>query len=98
MTSESTPLDLDATVQRASDTVDASIDDEVVTMSIASGNYFVMDPIAARIWALLEEPVTIARLVDQLTQEYDVAIDQCRHDVIAFLGDLLEKGIVRRVV
>jgi hypothetical protein len=75
----------------------ATIDDELVTLSIESGKYFIMDEIGARVWELLEQPVTVSALCSQLTEEYDVEASQCQQDVLAFLTELLAQKIVSRV-
>lgn len=47
--------------------------------------YLGLDPIARRVWDLLEEPATLDDLVAALVTEYDVAPDQCRAEVSSLL-------------
>ena len=45
---------------RAENKVAAQIGDEAVILDIESGYYFQLNPTAARIWALLEAPISVA--------------------------------------
>jgi Coenzyme PQQ synthesis protein D (PqqD) len=85
------------TVVRVSDLVTAPLGKEIAMLNIDSGSYFVLDEIAAAIWARLESPITPARICDDLRQRYDVAPAQCEADVLTFLGMLHAKGLLRIV-
>lgn len=56
--------------------------------------YLGLDPVAARVWALLEQPQTLDQLVGQLTTEYDVDEPTCRADVDALIHTLTEHKLV----
>ena len=82
------------------------LDDSLVMMNPERGSYHELDPIAARIWALLESDRSVADLRDALLLEYDdVAPEQCERDLLAFLDQALapppgrvRRGAVRRAV
>lgn len=59
--------------------------------------YFGLNPVAARIWALLEAPSTIDALVKQLCSEFAVSEAQCRADVEKCIDQMQEKALVLRV-
>lgn len=80
--------------QISSETLHSKIDDEVILMSIEADSYFGLDPIASRIWELLEQPKTLDELVALLMEEYEVDASTCTEDVRALLGDLQDKGLV----
>ncbi len=72
----------------------ADMDGSAVMMDIMTGKYYNLGEIGGRIWELLEEPASVAALVEKLTQEYDVSADQCRRDIEPFLGALLQRGLL----
>jgi Coenzyme PQQ synthesis protein D (PqqD) len=71
------------------------IDDEKVMMNVEKGQYYGLDPVGSRVWELLERPVRVAELIDALTLKYDVDRATCERDVLAFLEELHEDGIIR---
>lgn len=72
----------------------SEMDGEIVMMSIENSEYYGLDPVASRIWELLEQPATIEQLVEKLLEEYEVDYDTCLKDVIVFSDELLEKKIL----
>lgn len=56
--------------------------------------YLGLDPVATRVWELLAEPRTLDELVDQLTAEYEVDEETCRHDVDLLLVSFVEHELV----
>ena len=64
-------------------------------MSIEQGNYYGMDKILSRIWALIEKPVAVSALRDQLMNEYDVEQEVCEKDVLNVLNDLAKENLLK---
>ena len=73
----------------------AEIGGEAVMMSIVNGAYFGLNPVATRIWGLIEQPKTVAELVQAITDEYDVSPEQGAADVQEFVADMIERGIAQ---
>ena len=71
----------------------SKIDDEVVMMDDASGLYFALNPVAGKIWSLLEVPVNFHILLDKLIEMYEVSLEQCQSDLHLFLTEMLNAGI-----
>lgn len=63
-------------------------------MSIETGEYYGLNPVASRIWELLETPHTFNQLIDKLMQEFDIDEASCQRDVEAFLKQMMEKKLV----
>ncbi len=80
--------------QRRPDMLFSRIDDEVVMMSIETGEYYGLNPVASRIWELLETPHTLVNLIERLMQEFDIDEQSCRRDVETFLRQMIEKKLV----
>jgi hypothetical protein len=84
-------------VRRIQDVLDTEIDDQTVMMDIEQGSYFGLNETATRIWAMLAEPMVIGDLCDRLTEQFDVPREQCEQQVVAFLGSLLDRGLLQVV-
>lgn len=70
------------------------LDDEKIMVNIETGHYFGVGRTARRIWELIETPVTVSALCDQLAEEFNGEREQIERDVIAFLQDLESEGLV----
>lgn len=89
-------LTLQTELRRGDDILGAPVDaDNFVMMSVAQGLYFGLDAVGARIWALLDTPRTVAEICIALGEDFEVDDDTCRADVLGFVGDLVERGIIR---
>jgi len=84
-------------VRRIQDVLDTEIDDQTVMMDIEQGSYFGLNETATRIWAMLAEPMVIGDLCNRLTEQFDVPREQCEQQVVAFLGSLLDRGLLQIV-
>ncbi len=81
-------------ITRTTDVIASQMDAEYVMASIESGSYFTLRNVSARIWELLEQPRTMAELLDALHQEYAVPPDVCEQEVSGFLRQMSEKGLI----
>ena len=72
----------------------ADMNGSAVMMDIMTGKYDNLGEVGGRIWELLEEPMTVAALVQKLTAEYDVSAERCRSDMLPFLNTLIERGLL----
>ncbi|MFR3482846.1 MAG: HPr-rel-A system PqqD family peptide chaperone [Clostridia bacterium] len=59
-----------------------------------SGDTHFIDEVGQSILNLMEEEVTVDALVETLSQMYISEGDEIRHDVEAFLRELIEKKVV----
>ena len=66
----------------------------MVMMDIDRGEYFSLNPVATRIWDLLEKPLTEDELCMILIDEYDVEPERCRMEVGELLKDMLRMGLI----
>lgn len=90
-------IDLDTTVVRAEHILASPVEQSLVMMDVEGGDYYSLDEIGAAIWERLAEPLPVRSLCEQLIAAYEVAPDTCQQDVLAFLGELIEVGMVARV-
>lgn len=63
-------------------------------MDIEKGKYFSLNPVATRIWELLESPVSLDELCFMLQKEYDVSEVRCREETEECITELLRFGLI----
>ena len=70
------------------------VGDDHLAIDAESGSCWALDRVGARVWALLDPPVTLASLCSRLREEFEVDEETCRRDVTQLLERLLEEGLV----
>lgn len=91
------PIDETTLVIRNETLATGEVDGELVALDIAKGECFGMDNVGSEVWALAKEPVTVGAMVDTLTERYDVGQEQCLADLLPFVGDLIQDGLLNRL-
>lgn len=71
-----------------------TVGDETVILDLASGTYFGLDPVGARIWELLGEGKTFAEICDQMLDEYEVTREELERDTLRLAQELAEQGLI----
>ena len=72
------------------------VGDETVILDLASGTYFGLDPIGARIWQLIGEGKSLGEVCEALLAEYEVSREQLQGDLERLLQELGSKGLISR--
>lgn len=90
-------MGLEHIVVASRDQVAADLADEVIILGMTDGVYYGVDGVAARIWAMVQQPVRLADVVRALVAEYDVDEARCSADALAFVAELEARGLVTRV-
>ncbi len=80
--------------QRKPDVISSKLEDQLVMMDIDKGKYFSMNPVATRVWELLDKPSSAGGLCNQLLEEFDVGQDQCRKEVQQLLDKMTELDLL----
>ncbi|HEX8120477.1 MAG TPA: PqqD family protein [Solirubrobacteraceae bacterium] len=80
---------------RNDDHVSASLGDALAMMDVDAGTYYVLDEVATTLWSRLAEPTRVEDLLASLQDSYDVEPERCAADVLPFLAQLHERGLVR---
>jgi hypothetical protein len=80
--------------KRNSKTISGRLHDELVMMDLDQGKYFSLNPVATRIWDLLERTLMADELYMVLIDEYDVEPERCRIEVEEHLGEMVKLGLV----
>ena len=75
--------------------VHTSLGDEAVILGLGDGVYYGLDAVGARVWSLLAAPRRVSEIIAVVTEEFDVGRERCEHDVLALLGELAERRLIR---
>lgn len=89
-------IERSAVLRRSDAHVSAPLEECLVMMDIDAGKYYLLDDIASVVWTRLAEPTTVVDLVADLCSRYDVAASRCEAEVLPFLTELHEKGLVQQ--
>ena len=90
-----TTLDESALYTRSPGHRAVDMDGETVMMGLEQGEYYALRDTAASLWTHLEVPSDVDVLCERIAAEYEVDEAACRADVVAFLTDLLGRGLIR---
>ncbi len=87
-------MDNSTRVIRSQRALASPIANELVMFDAESGKYYGFNEVATAIWNHLENETTIGELCDKLMEEFEVEPEQCRHEVIEFIGKMRKKELV----
>jgi hypothetical protein len=71
------------------------VGEETVILDLASGTYFGLDPVGARIWTLLSEGKTLGKTCDAMLDEFEVERGHLEQDVADLLDKLAGQGLIK---
>lgn len=80
--------------RRNPDMIDGALDGNQVMMHLNAEMYYGLNPIAKRIWEIIDQPRELDQIVLTLMDEYDVDYDQCVREVTVFLEKAVKNEIV----
>jgi len=82
-------IELHTRMTACSDQVSCKVEDETVILSLRTGEYYGLNPVAAHIWDLLQQQErSVAEVRDALLAIYDVDEATCTDQVITVLRDM----------
>ena len=87
-------LSLESLVCRHPDQIFSKIDDEVVLLNTAVGEYISFNQTASRIWEIILKPTKIADLVEILALEYSVDISVCTKETMECIEQMITKKLI----
>lgn len=92
--SKNTIIALEYTVVQNKENLVSDMDGEKVILSIQNGKYYNLGKVGGKIWELIEAPISVHNLTDALVAEYEIDQSVCEEQVISFLEQLLEEGLI----
>jgi hypothetical protein len=88
-------LTLNSKVSIAGDVVSCDLVEEAALLNLKDGIYYGLNPVGARIWNLIQKPITVSDILDTIIEEYDVERDVAQADLMELLENLLGKELVK---
>lgn len=70
------------------------VGDDTVLLDLESGMYFGVDGVAKRIWESISEGRSLGETAGIIASEYEVDEAQAQADVLKFVTDLAERGLL----
>jgi hypothetical protein len=67
---------------------------EAVILHLDEGVYYGLNEVGARVWQLVQKPLTLAEIVDAIVAEYEVERGQCLSDIQQLVAGLAEHKLV----
>lgn len=83
-----------AIVVAAEQQVSCEVGGEAVLLQMEQGVYYGLNPVAARVWQLIQTPRSISAIVSQVEQEFDVEPERCARDVLELVARLAQAKLV----
>jgi hypothetical protein len=74
--------------------VSTNVSGEAVILGMNDSIYYGLDPVGARIWALVQQPRSLGAIVETLTAEYDVTAERALSDLVSLAGSLLDRDLL----
>lgn len=93
--SKAAALNLSSVITRNDAIVYTDLDDTIVMMDVDEGQYYELDPIAARVWGIIENSQTVEAVCKTLAEEFDVDPSTCQQETLEFLQAANEQSIVK---
>jgi PqqD family protein of HPr-rel-A system len=63
-------------------------------LDAASGRFYTLNDVGARVWDLLRDGAMLSTIVNELQREYDVPADVLRADIERLLSQLANAGLI----
>jgi hypothetical protein len=70
---------------------------EAVILCLKTGKYYGLNVLGARIWELLQSPMSLSEIEEIILSEFEVEPKECRVEVNSFIGLLESEGLIERV-
>ena len=87
-------LSANSIVVAASGQVSCPLGEEAAILSTKTNMYYGLDPVGARVWAMLQEPRRVGELRDVIVNEFDVEAARCERDLIELLEKMRGEGLI----
>lgn len=75
------------------DVVFRELDGEAVLLNLETGTYLGLDKVGTRIWQLLVQHGSLAKVLDAMLEEYEVDPKRLEHDLLDLCGQLCANGL-----
>lgn len=84
----------DSRIRRNTDVIAAGVASETILLDPSDWTYVHFNETAARIWEALDEPRTIANVIETLMRDYAVDRSTCEAEVGSFVAEMSRRGLI----
>ena len=88
-------LSVHSIVSATREQVSCALGDEAAILNLKNTVYYGLNPVGARVWNLLQQPIAIGHLRDVLVEEYDVEATRCESDLLELLEKMRSEGLIQ---
>lgn len=79
---------------RSSETLHSEVGNDIVALNVEHGLCYGMENVTAEVWKLLEVPMTIDQLCEQLCSAYEVDPATCATEIASLIATMKAEGLV----
>ena len=90
-------MNRDGRIVRCEELLEADLNGEIVALHIERGQCYGLSAVAADIWRMLAEPISLDEICTRLVEDYDIDSPTCRAEVVRRVSQLQEEGLVKHV-
>ena len=87
-------LEPNTTIVQSDQIIQASFGDEVLAFDGEKGRYYGAEGVGSVVLSMIGSSIAISEICDRLMDDYEIDRGKCEAEVIAFLNNLLEKGVI----
>jgi len=85
---------------KASDCVTRCITGETIIVPVSGGvgdldSIYTVNEVGTRIWELIDGRIPVSRIIEAITNEYEITAEEAEKDIVDFLGSLEAAGLIR---
>ncbi len=83
----------DQVLKASQEAIGQEVRGETVILDLASEEYFSLDEVGTRVWQLIQEPISVGSLKNQLLEEFEVDESTLESDLRELIDVLVSEGL-----
>ena len=88
-------MDPNSKIIVSEDVVARVVGGEAILLNLSTGTYFGLNPVGSRVWELLEEEdLSLAKVCEQIADEFSAPLDVVTDDITALIGSLKQNDLL----
>jgi coenzyme PQQ synthesis protein D (PqqD) len=87
-------LSMSSVIQWDPNQIAATVDREIVILSVDRGSYYGLDDIGSEIWEKLASPIRVDAICDALAEKHEGDRPTMERDVLALLEQMAAEGLI----
>ena len=81
--------------EKSPDLIWRSLDDGTVIINPEQGDVKVLNEVGARVWELVDGQRSIDQIALEITQDYEVSLDDANKDLKDYLNVMIDQGLLQ---